>query len=154
MAVKGRRSPRDTAQTAHTTDNSQGMGLEPGAHQCLGSVVVAHQLSCPAPCGILHSLTRNQTHIPCIGGQILNHWTTREVPLSESWPERLLGFDVRPEAWCISGHWGSCRDTRGRAQDLELADLTSSPCSASITSLSLNFLHCKMGFSHEQGGRY
>lgn len=34
MAVKGRQSPRDAAQTAHTTENSQGMGLEPGAHQC------------------------------------------------------------------------------------------------------------------------
>lgn len=35
MAVKGRQSPRDAAQTAHTTENSQGMGLELGAHQCL-----------------------------------------------------------------------------------------------------------------------
>ena len=26
------------------------------------------------------SLTRARTHIPCIGRQILNHWTTREVP--------------------------------------------------------------------------
>ena len=25
------------------------------------------------------SLTRDQTHIPCIGRQILNYWTTREV---------------------------------------------------------------------------
>ena len=25
--------------------------------------------------------TRDQTHIPCIARQILNHWTTREVPL-------------------------------------------------------------------------
>ena len=25
------------------------------------------------------SLTRDQTHVPCIGRQILNHWTTREV---------------------------------------------------------------------------
>ena len=25
------------------------------------------------------SWTRDQTHVPCIGGQILNHWTTREV---------------------------------------------------------------------------
>ena len=33
-------------------------------------------------CGIwdLSSPTRGQTHIPCIGRQILNHWTTREVP--------------------------------------------------------------------------
>ena len=28
----------------------------------------------------LSSPNRDQTHIPCIGRQILNHWTTREVP--------------------------------------------------------------------------
>ena len=29
----------------------------------------------------LRSLTRDRTHAPCVGGrQILNHWTTREVP--------------------------------------------------------------------------
>ena len=28
----------------------------------------------------LSSLTKGQTHIPCIGRQVLNHWTTREVP--------------------------------------------------------------------------
>ena len=27
------------------------------------------------------SLTRDQTHVPCIARQILNHWTTREVPM-------------------------------------------------------------------------
>ena len=26
------------------------------------------------------SQTRDQTHVPCIGRRILNHWTTREVP--------------------------------------------------------------------------
>ena len=28
----------------------------------------------------LRSLTRDQTHVPCLGKWILNHWTTREVP--------------------------------------------------------------------------
>ena len=28
----------------------------------------------------LSSLARDQTHVPCIGRQILNHWATREVP--------------------------------------------------------------------------
>ena len=28
----------------------------------------------------LSSLTRNQTHIHCIGRQILSHWTTKGVP--------------------------------------------------------------------------
>ena len=39
----------------------------------------------------LSSLTRDQTHVPCIGRQILNHWTTREVPVK-------VIFDSRPEA--------------------------------------------------------
>ena len=29
------------------------------------------------------SRTRDRTCVPCIGRQILNHWTTREVPFSE-----------------------------------------------------------------------
>jgi len=28
----------------------------------------------------LSSLTRDRTLVPCVAGQILNHWTTREVP--------------------------------------------------------------------------
>ena len=33
-------------------------------------------------CGMwdLSSLTRDQTHISCIGRRILNHWAIREVP--------------------------------------------------------------------------
>ena len=41
------------------------------------SVAVAHSLSCPR-----HgesSQSRDPTHVPCTGGWILNHWTTREV---------------------------------------------------------------------------
>ena len=30
------------------------------------------------------SWTRDQTYVPCIGRQIPNHWTTREVPLTNS----------------------------------------------------------------------
>ena len=29
----------------------------------------------------LSSPNRDGTHVPCTGRQILNHWTTREVPL-------------------------------------------------------------------------
>ena len=36
---------------------------------------------CPAAWGNLSSLTRNQTHIPCLGRWNLNHWTLREVPV-------------------------------------------------------------------------
>ena len=30
------------------------------------------------------SWTRNQTHVSCIDRQILNHWTTKEVPINFS----------------------------------------------------------------------
>ena len=33
----------------------------------------------PGGMSVLSSLTRDRTHIPCIGRQSLNHWTTREV---------------------------------------------------------------------------
>ena len=44
------------------------------------SVVVVRRLM---PCSMwdLSSLTRDQTCLPCIGRQILYHWTTREVPV-------------------------------------------------------------------------
>ena len=41
------------------------------------SVVVAHRLSCSVACGIVPDQGLNQC--PCIVGQIINHWTTREV---------------------------------------------------------------------------
>ena len=34
-----------------------------------------------APQLVESSWTRDRTHVPCIGRQILNHWTTREVLL-------------------------------------------------------------------------
>ena len=43
------------------------------------SAVVAHGLSC-SPWHVAPSGTRAGSHVPCIGRQILNHWTTREVP--------------------------------------------------------------------------
>ena len=42
------------------------------------SVVVVHGLSCSMARGIFPD--QGQTDIPCITGQILNHWTTMEVP--------------------------------------------------------------------------
>ena len=44
-----------------------------------GSAVAVRSFSCHAACGILSSLTRDQTHVPCVGRRILNHWTSREV---------------------------------------------------------------------------
>ena len=50
----------------------------------------------------LSSLTGDQTHVPCIARQILNHWTTREVPWPyfNSIPIMLYGYSV---AWNIQG---------------------------------------------------
>ena len=45
--------------------------------RCMDSVVVLHRLSCSAACGIF--MDRSGTCVPCIGKQILNHQTTREV---------------------------------------------------------------------------
>ena len=46
-----------------------------------GLSVAACTLSYSVACGNLSSLTRDQTHLPCTAGWILNHWTTREVPI-------------------------------------------------------------------------
>ena len=44
----------------------------------LGSVAVAHRLSCSAACGIFQ--TRDWAHVRCTGRPILIHGTIREVP--------------------------------------------------------------------------
>ena len=43
--------------------------------------LVVSGLSCPHSTWDASTLTRDQTYVPCIGRWILNHWTTREVPL-------------------------------------------------------------------------
>ena len=48
--------------------------VECGLSMCGPRAEVLH-----VACGI--SWTRNQTHVPCIGRQILQHWTSRKVPL-------------------------------------------------------------------------
>ena len=40
------------------------------------------------------SQTRDQTRVPCIGRQILNHWTIREVPLVPAIDAVSLVFTV------------------------------------------------------------
>ena len=55
------------------------------------------------PCGLwdLHSPTRDQTCVPCIGRWILNHWTIREVPQSfilNTYPQNFIGRGV-PDKW-------------------------------------------------------
>ena len=50
------------------------------------SVIVVRGFSCPVPCAILVPGQRDPFCVLCIGRQIPNHWTTREVPqdLSEA----------------------------------------------------------------------
>ena len=43
----------------------------------VGSAVVVHWLSCSTACGIFPD--QGLKLCPCIGGQILTHWTTKEV---------------------------------------------------------------------------
>lgn len=45
--------------------------------QGVGSVTVAHRFSCLTQ-------TKNRTHVPCVGRQILTHCTTRQVPVCVS----------------------------------------------------------------------
>ena len=45
---------------------------------------VAYSFCLVAPCHVESSQIRDRTHAFCTGRQILNHWTTREVPLSMS----------------------------------------------------------------------
>ena len=42
------------------------------------SIVVARELNFPTACGVFLD-PRDQTHLLCIGRQILNQWATREV---------------------------------------------------------------------------
>ena len=44
----------------------------------MGSLVMAHGLSCLVVCGILGPY-QGLNHIPWIGRQILKHWTTRNI---------------------------------------------------------------------------
>ena len=44
----------------------------------------------------LSSPTRDQAYIPCITRQILNHWTTREVP-----PEEFLYETMNMFKWSL-----------------------------------------------------
>ena len=45
------------------------------------SLVAVPGLSCPKACGILVPRTGIEPAFPCIARWILNHWTTRQVPV-------------------------------------------------------------------------
>ena len=46
----------------------------------IGSIVAARRLSCSLAYGIMVSPPGTESMSPCIAMQILNHWTTREIP--------------------------------------------------------------------------
>ena len=57
----------------------------------LGSFIVARASSVALRHWDLSSLTRDQTYVPSIAKQILNHWTTREVPGDKFFKEVIMG---------------------------------------------------------------
>ena len=61
-----------TGSRVYTLDGSGTQAVEPRLRQLwhMGLVALGHVGS---------SWIRDHTYIPCIGRQILNHWTTREV---------------------------------------------------------------------------
>ena len=58
-----------------------------GGFSCCRAQALGHRVSGVAHSGLVasrhvgSSQTRDRTPVPCIGRQILNHWTTRETPL-------------------------------------------------------------------------
>ena len=76
------------SQTPCGAQNFHGFeGIQGSVAACMGSVVAAHQLTCPEACRILPN--QGLSPVPCTGRQILNHWTTREV-----WSTCLLKAQV------------------------------------------------------------
>ena len=63
----------------------------------------------PEACGILVSLSRDQTYNPFIGRRSLNHWTAREVP----WCVCVLLIDLFGCTGSLLWHAGSLVVTRG-----------------------------------------
>ena len=59
-----------------------------------GSSLVVCRLDCPVMMD-LSSLNRNGTCVPCIGRQILNHWTTGEVPALNSYIRKADRFHIK-----------------------------------------------------------
>ena len=60
------------------------------------SFTVVSGLSCPTARGLLAPRWGIWTHVPCIGRQILNHWTTRGAPWISSWVTVTLPLCSEP----------------------------------------------------------
>ena len=93
QCMKGK-SESEVAQSCPTLSNP--MDYSPPGSSVHG-IFQARVLEWGAMAFSLSSLTRNQTHMPCIARLILNHWTTREVPkiqISTEWSEALLNLTM------------------------------------------------------------
>ena len=58
-----------------------------------------------APGHVESPQTRDQTHVPCVGRWIFNHWATREVPpsLLKAFLESFFSYPENPhDAWPTS----------------------------------------------------
>ena len=61
-----------------------------------------------APQQVESPQARDRTHVPHFGRQILNHWTTREVPtkIFTGDPESNIGESQRPSYFLLVGSAG------------------------------------------------
>ena len=73
-------------------------GLSGHSHFTFFKICFLKFLAAPHSTWELSSRTRDQTHIPCVGGQNLNHWSTREAPGKPTQKESLftLSYDLFP----------------------------------------------------------
>ena len=80
-----------------------------------GAQAPGHLGSLVAPTGMwdLSSHIRDRTHNPCIGIQVLNHWTSRQVPV-ETFLRSTGGVSdihwrlLRRQALCLEPAWSAC----------------------------------------------
>ena len=80
----------------------------------------------------LSSLTRGQTHVPCIRRQILNHWTTREAPegkLFGKHKDAIIGLTV--VLFCVNINninWDSRTSSFYESEKVKVAQLCLTLC--------------------------
>ena len=97
-----------------------------------GSVVVEHGFNCPAACGILRY--PDQSHVPCIGRWIPNHWATREAPLREILNKMLALITIAIP--CVFVDFGDSR---------LILSITPSPLLTTLASWVQSLLHDTAG---------
>ena len=80
-------------------------------HSVRSFVLVCRLSRCSPPAYLSHgtwdlnSPTKKWTHILCIAAQILNHWTTRDVPGKGIFEQRRICGPIVQETWYFS-FWG------------------------------------------------